>query len=284
MADKRKTYVSVSVKRGVYGKYGRRIPFVEFLRKLKELAGEDKYDCHLMYGAYLDVDEDYERLEVEGMKMGVVCIDCDNEGRDRDIIEKFKKDMEKYVYVLWETYSSTSEVPKFRALIPLDADISYDAGVKKGIVRIWRDYADKAATWFFTPDRRHLEGIVFHKGEMLFPSAKIIEAKKKVEEEIEKERLKDVFAMQLEILKKGYILSGEGHFDMENGWRRLPSVKECLEFGVRKGERDMKLNAACYAMFKQGYDLKRDEFLREVYIEGYDAESLRSKFRRKRYR
>ena len=58
----------------------------------------------------------------------------------------------------------------------------------------------------------------------------------------------------------------------------LINVKKCLD-GLHKGERDDSLNAACYAMDKNGYREHIREFLDEVFCERSIKEKFYRKFR-----
>ena len=269
-------YISVSEDAGTMGKTALRVPLYDAVEHFPDIARLNKLDNTLLFGGYFDVPDSYSRLEgQEYMKMNVVFIDCDNgkDGQpltwDKDIIKKFKADMEKYQYVIWETYSSTIERPKFRALIPLDATLNYTKDVKQAVFQVFRDYADPRASWFFAPDTKHLT-TVYHKADgELFPSCHI----NKLADEIA--RTRRMFEAEIErrcSMRKVFHLDAEHN---PEGWRHLPSVKKCLE-GLSKGERDNSLNAACYAMTKNNYKDKIGEFLDEV-----DCElALKNKFRR----
>lgn len=269
-------YISVSEDAGTMGKTALRVPLYDAVEHFPDIARLNKLDNTLLFGGYFDVPDSYSRLEgQEYMKMNVVFIDCDNgkDGQpltwDKDIIKKFKADMEKYQYVIWETYSSTTERPKFRALIPLDATLNYTKDVKQAVFQVFRDYADPRASWFFAPDTKHLP-TVYHKADgELFPSCHI----KRLADEIA--RTRRMFEAEIErrcSMRKVFNLDAEHN---PEGWRHLPTVKKCLE-GLAKGERDNSLNAACYAMTKNNYKDKIPQFLDEV-----DCElALKNKFRR----
>lgn len=269
-------YISVSEDAGTMGKTALRVPLYDAVEHFPDIARLNKLDNTLLFGGYFDVPDSYSRLEgQEYMKMNVVFIDCDNgkDGQpltwDKDIIKKFRADMEKYQYVIWETYSSTTERPKFRALIPLDATLNYTKDVKQAVFQVFRDYADPRASWFFAPDTKHLPTVYRKADGELFPSCLI----KRLADEIA--RTRRMFEAEIErrcSMRKVFHLDAEHN---PEGWRHLPSVKKCLE-GLAKGERDNSLNAACYAMTKNNYKDKIGEFLDEV-----DCElALKNKFRR----
>ena len=272
-------YISVSEDAGTMGKTALRVPLYDAVEHFGDIARLNKLDNTLLFGGYFDIPDPYSRLEnQEHMKMNVVLIDCDNgkDGQphtwDKDIIQKFKADMEKYQYVIWETYSSTPERPKFRALIPIDATLKFTKDIKHAVFQVFRDYADPRASWFFAPDTRHLS-TVYHKVEgELFPSCHIL----KLAQEIE--RTRKMFEAEIErrsAMRKVFHKDAEHNPD---GWRNLPSVKHCLE-GLMKGERDNSLNAACYAMKQYGYKDKIPQFLDEVICDNEIKRKFRNRYR-----
>lgn len=273
-------YISVSEDAGTMGKTALRVPLYDAVEHFPDIARLNKLDNTLLFGGYFDVPDSYSRLEnQEYMKMNVVLIDCDN-GKDaqphtwdKDIIQKFKADMAQYQYVIWETYSSTPERPKFRALIPIDKTLKFTKDVKQAVFQVFRDYADPRASWFFAPDTRHLK-TVYHKSDgELFPSCHIM----RFADEIA--RTRKLFEAEIErraSMRKVF------HSDWKNnseGWRNLPSVKHCLE-GLVKGERDNALCAACYAMDKNGYKDAIPQFLDECVVDRAFKEKWRKRYSR----
>lgn len=270
-------YISVCEDSGTKAETAIRVPLYEAVEYFPALARLNKTDNTLLFGGYFNLPNSYSRLEGQDyMKMNVVLIDCDNGENnkpytwDKDIIQKFKDDMKNYQYVLWETFSSTPERPKFRALIPLDATLDYTKDVKQAVFQVFRDYADSKASWFFAPDTRHLPTIYNKKDGVLFPSACI---RKLADENASLRRRFDAELERRATMRK---LVGNGAEHNPEGWRNFKVVKKCLE-GLHVGERDNSINAACYAMNKNGYRNSIREFLDEVPVE----ETIKSKFRRK---
>lgn len=272
-------YISVSEDAGTMGKTALRVPLYDAVEHFPDIARLNKLDNTLLFGGYFDVPDSYSRLEgQEYMKMNVVFIDCDNgkDGQpltwDKDIIKKFKADMEKYQYVIWETYSSTPERPKFRALIPLDATLNYTKDVKQAVFQMFRDYADPRASWFFAPDTRHLPTVCHKADGELFPSCHI----RRLADEIA--RTRSLFEAEIErrcSMRKLFHLDAEHN---PEGWRKFDTVTKCLE-GLVEGERDSSLNAACYAMDKNGYREHIREFLDEVCCDHSIKEKFYHKYR-----
>lgn len=272
-------YISVSEDAGTMGKTALRVPLYDAVEHFPDIARLNKLDNTLLFGGYLDVPDSYSRLESqEYMKMNVVFIDCDNgkDGQpltwDKDIIKKFVSDMEKYQYVIWETYSSTPERPKFRALIPIDATLNYTKDVKQAVFQVFRDYADPMASWFFAPDTKHLSSVYNKADGELFPSCHI----KRLADEIA--RTRKLFEAEIErrcSMRKVFHLDAEHN---PEGWRGFDTVIKCLK-GLSEGERDASLNAACYAMDKNGYREHIREFLDEVYCDRGIKEKFYRKYR-----
>lgn len=261
-------YLSICKEPGCHGKLAVRVPLDEVVSFFPQMAEVEKCDNWLVYGGFVDVPGEYLRNESEDiMKMNVVLIDCDNDEGDPDILSKFHKDMEGYRYVTWETYSSTKERPKFRALVPLDATIKYDKYVKRAVFKVFSDYTDQRASWFFTPDKGHLHTLQKFDGKP-FSSASLLEVANDIRRKDEEfERRMEAYSHARE--KMGV------KFD-SSSWRCLPSVKKCLE-GLSSGERQSSLAAACYAMSKYGYKSSIPEFLGEVVASGSQEEFERMK-------
>lgn len=260
-------YISVCEDSGIKAETAIRVPLYEAVEYFPSLARLNKTDNTLLFGGYFNLPNSYSRLEGQDfMKMNVVLIDCDNGENnkpytwDKDIIQKFKDDMKNYQYVLWETFSSTPERPKFRALIPLDATLDYTKDVKQAVFQVFRDYADAKASWFFAPDTRHLPTIYNKKDGVLFPSACI---RKLADENASLRRRFDAEIERRATMRK---LVGNGAEHNPEGWRNLPSVKKCLE-GLHVGERDNSLCAACFAMDQNGYRDAIPQFLDECFVD-----------------
>ena len=215
-----------------------------------------------------------ERKEALFTHMSVMMIDCDNLTYDKDIMNKFSDYLMNYEYWTYESASSTPERPKFRAIVPLDAEIEWTQFNKKAIGHLFSMFVDEGASWFEEPLLPKLNTIKHHEGK-LFPSkilSKIIEDLKRQYEEAESSR-------QLNELK--FSLYKMRHPEQNaSSWRNLPSVKKCLS-GLSKGERDSSINAACYAMNKNGYVRNISEFLDEVSMTSNIPREMVNKFKQK---
>lgn len=269
-------YISVCEDAGTKATTALRVPLQDAVEHFPDMASPNKTDNTLLFGGYFDLPCAYSRSEGQDyMKMNVVLIDCDNGENnkpytwDKDIIQKFKADMADYQYIIWETYSSTAERPKFRALIPIDGTLKYTKEVKQAVFKVFRDYADAHASWFFAPDTAHLP-TVYHKSEGKLFSASCIE--RIADDMLTTRRLMDAEQQRRSAIRS--ILSPSSR--NVDGWRNLPSVKKCLE-GIYKGERDNSLCAACYAMDKNGYRSAIPQFLDECIVE----DEFKRKFRRR---
>ena len=215
-----------------------------------------------------------ERKEALFTHMSVMMIDCDNLTYDKDIMNKFSDYLTNYEYWTYESASSTPDRPKFRAIVPLDAEIEWTQFNKKAIGHLFSMFVDEGASWFEEPLLPKLNTIIHHKGK-LFPSkilSKIIEDLKRQYEEAESSR-------QFNELK--FSLYKMRHPEQNSSsWRNLPSVKKCLS-GLSKGERDSSINAACYAMNKNGYGRNISEFLDEISMTSNLPRDMINKFKQK---
>lgn len=252
-------YISIDTEQGIKSNTMVKMPLVEALRMTLKFAPDDKHDCWLISNGYRDGGFKYVRAEHCFDWIDTILIDCDNTEGDPDKIAQFEKDYELYDYLLWETASSTPEHPKFRAIIMLDKKVRWisepEKYTKKAILQLFSKYADQNASWYFTPNKAKLGTFRHHKG-IPYPAMLI-------------ENLVNMNIQLVEALKT----SKAGEWDKANntpnmdnnpdGWRRFGTVKYCLS-GLVKGERDVSLNRACYAMKERGYADKIPEFLAEV--------------------
>ena len=203
-----------------------------------------------------------------------MMIDCDNLTYDKDIMRKFADYLTNYEYWTYESASSTPERPKFRAIVPLDAEIEWTQFNKKAIGHLFSMFVDEGASWFEEPLLPKLNTIIHHEGK-LFP-AKVLEKTiqllmadyEKKNEEYMMKRNKDML----------WRMSHPEQY--ASSWRNLPSVKKCLS-GLSKGERDSSINAACYAMNKNGYGSNISEFLDEVSMTSNLPREMVNKFKQK---
>lgn len=114
-----------------------------------------------------------ERKEALFTHMSVMMIDCDNLTYDKDIMRKFEDYLTNYEYWTYESASSTPDRPKFRAIVPLDAEIEWTQFNKKAIGHLFSMFVDEGASWFEEPLLPKLNTIKHHEGK-LFP-AKVLE-------------------------------------------------------------------------------------------------------------
>ena len=151
MVDKH--YISVCASRGNHCAVAGKVELGEAMKflSLPEMAGERKEDCVLIFNGYSDTEGHYSRLENELTKFSTIFIDADNPGSDPNLVNEFKEAMKDYDYWLYETYSSTPERPKFRAIIPMDEVLDWEHNAKVAIFRIFGRFADDHASWFYSP-------------------------------------------------------------------------------------------------------------------------------------
>lgn len=197
----------------------------------------------LIFNGYNNELQNYERKEENITHIDTIFLDVDNPQCDKDILNKFHEEMEKYWHLTYETYSSTNDRPKFRAILLLDKPIKWEKAVKESIFNTFKGYADEKASWFFAPSINKIETIDIRKGES-FPSTRL-------EKEIARAKEKEVWERN-RIFFNQLRYENHSHDNSHNDYHNLPSVKHCLN-GLVKGERDSSIHAACYAMNKNGY-------------------------------
>lgn len=164
-------YLSICTENGANARFAQRVELCDLLAHIGEIAFPSKTENYLLFPGFNDNNQIYNRNEKQGtMKMNVAILDADNKDGDKDLIAKFKEDMKEWEYVLYETSSSTKEVPKFRAFIPLDDTVPYNKWTKDAVKHIFSDYSDHSATWFFSIDSNHLNTLEIHQGKE-FPSS-----------------------------------------------------------------------------------------------------------------
>lgn len=231
----------------------------------------EKHDSRLLSMGYSKIDGEYHRGESSFTNISVMIIDCDNKQNDRNILKRFNHYIGSYEHWTYESASSTEDCPKFRAIIPLDSEIEWTKYTKSAISQLFSIFADDHASWFYEPTRGKQHTLTHHDGK-LFPSKAITHYVNKMEKEEQ---------MRLDAEKLHRMMWKLNHPNQENnpeGWRNLPSVKKCLS-GLCRGERDNSLNAACYAMNKNGYRGSIREFLDEVDVPRDIKQKFYSKYR-----
>ena len=264
-------YVSISTKNGNESRLMKRQKLSEALKFIIEHPYAEKCDCWLLSNGYKDTTGLYTREEFNFQWIDTIMLDVDNdkEKPNTNLLEQFKKEYEPYTYFLWESASSTEVCPKFRVIIPLDRRVAwYNEPIKftkKAVLNTFGKYHDNKASWYFSPTTAKVGTFVAHRGKP-YP-ASVLENKVKV----------DMMFAQLEEQEREIKeIRNKPRKRNPDGWRNLPSVKKCLD-GLHVGERDNSINAACYAMNKNGYRSSINEFLDEVLVE----ESIKAKFRGK---
>ena len=195
---------------------------------------------------------------------------------DKDLMKKFEEEYKQYDYIIWESASSTKEWPKFRVIFLLDKPIEFviEDGVKytkKAIISIFSKFKpDQKASWYFTPTKSKVATVRRNKG-IPFPSERLswmttsMMKTRQLYNTLNEHKLKELRTE---------------HERNPDGWRNLPSVKRCLD-GLVQGERDSKLNQACYAMKKLGYGDKIIEFIEEVELTSNLPKDMVRKFKNK---
>ena len=271
-------YLSSNINCGTWGTLMVKTPLAEVLKDALANAPERKEDCRLVSNGYSDKMNKYTREEFNFTSLDTILLDCDNnkEHPDTELIDKFKDEHEPYSYFLWETASSTPSCPKFRAILLLDMKIEWinepEKFTKHAIHQHFARWIDDKASWFFTPTRGKVSTFVAHKGKP-YPSAPIVSLANLNRQIWDMKQMSKAASWDRNNLFMGRKQNPEG-------WRNLPSVKKCLE-GLHVGERDNSLNAACYAMNKNGYSESINTFLDEVSsVDEPTKRKFRNKYKR----
>lgn len=240
------------------------------LTRSPKYAQLKKEDSLLVFNGYNASQGKYPRLESSFTATSTAFIDCDNPNGDPHIIDRWRERMGGYKWMIYETASSTVERPKFRAIIPLARELPWDKYTKRAILAIFDEFADPKASWFFAPTLDKLDTIEEHDGALMTGDDIVLRASKLKEN--------DIVANSIFGLAQARALIYGTRERKPDGWRNLPSVKKCLD-GLIKGERDSSLNAACYAMDKNGYREHIGEFLDECAVEPTIKNKFRAKYR-----
>lgn len=138
-----------------------------------ELLASVKGEGRLMAMGYnAGAGEMFGRKETLFTHMSVMMIDCDNKKTNGDpkVMDMFNEYMNNYEFWTYESASSTSECPRFRALIPLDRPLRWSKHTKKAIGRLFSMFVDDGASWFEEPLRHKLSTIKHHEGKE-FPAS-----------------------------------------------------------------------------------------------------------------
>lgn len=245
----------------------------EYLNVISEKT-DKKDDAQLISNGYNSFEDLYPRSESSFDRVDSILIDCDNPNNDKTILDNFKNETALNEKIIYETASSNEDKPKFRAIIPLDKPIVFDnklkmSHIKKAIAKIFKDYTDPKASWFYTPIKSKKDTIKYYPGKPFNSEIILNYANKIYELECD---MNNLYTKQAEYRK------GDN-----TSWRNLPSVKYCFA-GLTVGERDSSINTACYAILKNGYS-RNDihDFLSELICQYPDLKEFVSKFKNRNY-
>lgn len=230
--------------------YCAKVTLDEALRFLlvPENASEEKGGW-LFHPAYNENESNYKRWESQMDRFSTIMIDCDNHGKDPDIINKWYDFMGNYDFIIYETYSSTKELPKFRVIIPLDEELPWSKNAKIVIAQTFNQFTDNKATWYFAPTRNKLDTIRANNVGRKFPARvlkekidtlNMIEQINNTQRVIEQSKWAERKAM-------GIVKEHE-----RKDYHELPLIQEYLSSS--KGERNSSAHKAACSMFARGYE------------------------------
>jgi len=264
--------VSISTIGGIYSNTMVRMPLADALKQTIANAPEKKEECWLISNGYSNISTKYTRAEHNFNRIDTILLDVDNPTSDPNLLKDFEREYQEYRYFLWETASSTSERPKFRVIILLDHSIEWinepQKFTKQAILQTFSKWTDDKASWFFTPTRAKLGTFKCHSG-IKYPASKIeflVNLNKQLNESLKHSTGHDIFN-ELTATRQ----------TNPDAWRNLPSVKYCLQ-GLTKGERDISICKACYAMDKNGYGNHIGEFIDELMVPQEFKNKFKSKY------
>lgn len=213
-----------------------------------ENASEEKGGW-LFHPAYNENEDNYKRWESQMDRFSTIMIDCDNKNKDPDIINKWYEAMGGYDFIIYETHSSTKEMPKFRAIIPMDEELQWSKNAKSVIFNTFHQFTDDKATWYFAPTRNKLDTIRANKVGRKFP-ARLLKEKidtlnliaqiQNNQRELEQTKWAERKAL-------GMVKEHE-----RKDYHELPLIQEY--FSAVKGERNSSAHKAACSMFARGYE------------------------------
>ena len=247
--------------------------FAELWTRQDCLATE-KGNGRLMAMGYPEIkneDETYSRKESAFKYTSTIMIDCDNLSHNQNILNEFNDFISQYEHWTWESASSNTDrcpYPKFRAVIPLDHEISWSKHTKKAIGMLFPDFVDEGASWFEEPLLDKSNTITHHEGK-LFPSA-LLEQYINMLERDEQRKLEAI--EQANERRKQWMVE---HPDEQRKLdpRKLPCVKKYLEGSWGEGtDRRPRAHAAIYGML--AHDVPQEE-IREIILSGPAAQFKR---------
>lgn len=235
----------------------------------------EKERSRLMTMGYRCTKSLYQRLEESFEKYGVMFVDCDNTKTNgaSDILDRFNAMLDGYEHWTYETASSTKECPRFRGMIPLDAELEWKGAIsKKAIGVLFSDFVDDGASWFYEPTLGKLDTLKHYDG-IQYPSTRVseivssLEANEKVESYLREKKTELLY---------GDRRRGNAKCDPY----KLPCVKKYLEGSWGEGtDRRPRAHAAIFGMIK--CDVPSDEIY-DVIMAGPASEFrrfLRDSFR-----
>lgn len=271
-------YLSIATQKGQFSTTMVKAPLGQVLKESRSKAPEKKEDCWLVSNGYSDREPKYARAERNFEWIDTILLDVDNPQCDPTLLDEFRREYGRYCHFLWETASSSIERPKFRAILLLDRKIPWinepQKFTKKAIHQAFGKWTDDNASWFFTPTKSKLSTFAVHPGKP-YPSAEITDLVNL--NMAMHEALKPSTASMWDDANMSMRRHSSNGWPYLDRWRNLPSVKYCLEGGLRKGERDDSINKACYAMRENGYASDISTFLDEIIV----ADEFKRKFRYK---
>lgn len=285
-------YISINKGKGKTSNEMEKKELTQALRDFMLNAPEAKHDCWLMSHGYSSSANEYHRGEGSFDLLDTILLDFDNELKtvgedgklheevlDPNLMKNFENEFKQYDFIIWESASSTNDWPRFRVLFLLDKTIEFvttpEKFTKRAILSIFSKYKpDTNASWYYTPTRAKVKTMRHNKG-IPFPSSKIDNCIASLKTEYQNRKMLE--SIQNERIRMIQLRNPQFGHNPE-GWRNLPSVKKCLS-GLCRGERDNSLNAACYAMNKNGYRGSIREFLDEVDVPRDIKHKFYSKYR-----
>ena len=227
-----------------------KIDIVEALRFLlrPENASPEKGGW-LFHPAYNENQANYKRWESMMDKFSTIMIDCDNKEQDPHILDRWHERMSGYDYIVYETYSSTPDHPKFRAIIPMDDELQWNKNAKISILQTFHEFADEKATWFFAPTKNKLNTVKSNKSGRKFPS-KVLKEKIEALNLIEQINQSQRAIEQSKYEERKSLGMIKEH--IRKDYHELPLVQEY--FAAVKGERNSTAHKAACSMFSRGYE------------------------------
>ena len=266
--------VSVATDWGVKADEMKQRYFDDVVECLPAFARANKFDCLLTAVWYIAPmgDDIYHRNEQQdNMTFNVIMLDYDNNEKNPNpnLLNEKKEEFKDLQGVIYETFSSTKECPKFRVMFKMNRTIPFNTDAKTAIPKIFEG-ADKVASWFFLISSPKVDTIHYLKGNKFFNASIIEEVVRE-----EKAKRESMARTQQAKAKVWQYLNIQPRYNKQ-------TINEYLAtpFPKRKGNgnsNNLLFKALFIAESMHDEEMKQ-QILQKAYSEGWTDKELKQKF------